>query len=64
VNNHIEISRKHLPKLQQVLRCCHVRHGPFQRVDNRYLIPIKENNNVLILLLSMSDTDIKIVDNN
>lgn len=63
MNNYVEISRKHIKKLQQMIKSCNIRHGPFQRSENIYKIPIKDTGTILLLLLSLSETDIKVIDN-
>lgn len=41
-----------------------IKHGPFNRVDKKYIIPIKNECNITVLLLSLIDTDVTVLDNN
>ena len=61
MNNYIIIGYIHLSRLRKTLKACKIKHGPFTRDEKKYLIPIKREPDISILLLSLSDTDIKLL---
>lgn len=49
------------PDLIRVIKSCKIKHGPFRRHSWVYHIPIKKEQDVTVLLLTLSEKDIKIV---
>lgn len=58
--NNIVISYSHLSRLRKTLKAHNIKHGPFIRDSKKYYITIKRESEMVILLLSLSDTDIKL----
>jgi len=55
----IEISKPYLRRLQQCIRQFKLRHGPFSKYIDRYEIYLYPSNKNILLLIALSDTDLK-----
>jgi hypothetical protein len=55
----IEISKPYLRVLVKYIRPFKLRHGPFNKYLNQYTIYLYPSNKNTLLLIAMSDTDLK-----
>ena len=55
----IEISKPYLHKLLKYIRQFKLRHGPFNKYLDQYVIYLYPSNKNTLLLIAMSDTDLK-----
>lgn len=57
----IEVNATHLSKLQEIIKKCKVKHGPFLRLGNLYRIPVKNGCGLTVILLALSESNIKLI---